>query len=85
MEVIVPIAGSDEHLFEDVVEITVYPDVLYDSAQACAILGIRGQRKSRLNALYKIPADRLVVQRRGPKGGLRAYLGRDLLTYRGGR
>lgn len=81
----VSIAQHDKDLFPPEVVVEVHPDVMYDSIQAAAILCIRGKPRSRFSALYRIPQTMLPVQRRGPKGGKRGYLGRDLLNYREGR
>lgn len=70
---------------QEMVQVEIDPDALYTAAEAAIIIGVRGTKRARRNAMYQIPADRLPRILSGPNGGRIRWLGRDLLAYREGK
>ena len=63
----------------EVVRVGIVEWRLYEPYLAAALLGIGGTRPDL--ALSGIPEELLPVHRIGPNGGLKRYLGRNLLAY----
>ena len=64
---------------------TIDPERLYDTLETAEFLGFRGKLPTLRNNMYAIPDAELAVYRMGPNGGIKRYLGRDILEYRESR
>ena len=64
---------------------TIERERLYNTLEAAGILGFRGATQTLRNRMCAIPRSELAQYRMGPEGGIKRYLGRDLIEYREAR